>query len=157
MANISQACIKNYFQYYSRARGRTQQERGGKNMKISKGEGAVILLAVVFLSFTAGWLFRSGGQTQSVRAEPQRVLETAPLALPAPTESPETPKIDINTATAEELQTLPRIGEKRAADIVRDREANGPYRFPEDLVRVPGIGEDTVNALLDHITVGGAS
>lgn len=126
-------------------------------MKISKGEGAVILLAAVFLSFTAGMLFQDGRQAQSVRVETQRVMETAPIALPAPTESPDTPKIDINTATVEELQTLPRIGEKRAADIVADREKNGPFRFPEDIVRVPGIGEDTLNAILDHITVGGAS
>ena len=51
-------------------------------------------------------------------------------------------------------QTLPGIGEKRAADIVADRAANGPYRYPEDLTRVSGIGEETLAGLLGQITTG---
>ena len=49
--------------------------------------------------------------------------------------------------------TLPGIGEKRAADIIADRETNGPYRFPEDITRVKGIGEETLAELIDDITV----
>ena len=62
-------------------------------------------------------------------------------------------KININTADSETLQTLPGIGEKRAADIVADREANGPFRIAEDLTRVKGIGESILAGLLEQITV----
>ena len=49
--------------------------------------------------------------------------------------------------------TLPGIGEKRAADIIADREQNGPYRYPEDITRVKGIGEATMKKILNDITV----
>ena len=61
--------------------------------------------------------------------------------------------VDINRATEEELTALPGIGPARAAAIVADREENGPFRYPEDLLRVPGIGEKTLEGLLELITV----
>ena len=64
-----------------------------------------------------------------------------------------TGKININTAGLEELQTLPGIGEKRAQAIVDDRETNGPFRIPEDLTRVSGIGEGILANIIDRITV----
>jgi competence ComEA-like helix-hairpin-helix protein len=48
--------------------------------------------------------------------------------------------LDVNTANAAGLQTLPGIGPGLAEQIVMDRERNGPFRTPEDLLRVPGIG-----------------
>ncbi len=124
-------------------------------MKISREEGAVILLAVVFLAFSAGWMVRTVGTSQSVRIETERTGEELPVEIPSPTPLPAGERVDLNTAGVEELQALPGIGEKRAADIVADREANGPFRYPEDLTRVKGIGEETVRALLDHVTVKG--
>ena len=49
--------------------------------------------------------------------------------------------VNLNTATAEELDGLPGIGEATAQAIIEDREANGPFLSPEDLMRVSGIGE----------------
>ena len=63
--------------------------------------------------------------------------------------------VDINTAGLEELMTLPGIGEVRARAILDDREANGPFVYPEDLTRVKGIGEGILAGLLDRITTGG--
>ncbi|TDR56668.1 competence protein ComEA [Halomonas ventosae] len=60
--------------------------------------------------------------------------------------------IDVNSADAELLAELPGIGETRAAAIVEDREANGPYESAEDLTRVSGIGEATVEGLADQVT-----
>lgn len=126
-------------------------------MKISKGEGAILLVASLFVAFTAGWFLRGANQAQPIRVETERTLraDAAVTALPAPTPEPEREPVDLNTATAEELQTLPGIGEKRAADIVADREKNGPYRFPEEVTRIDGIGEETVAELLEYVTVGG--
>lgn len=49
--------------------------------------------------------------------------------------------ININTASVEELCELPGVGEATATAIVEDREANGPFASPEDIMRVSGIGE----------------
>lgn len=123
-------------------------------MKLSKWEGAILVLSALFLAFTAGWFLRGSASSEPLRVETQRKLAVTGTALPAPTPEGEREKVNINTAGAEALRDLPGIGEKRAADIIADREQNGPYRFPEELTRVKGIGEETLSELLDYITVG---
>ena len=49
--------------------------------------------------------------------------------------------VNINTADIAELDSLPGVGESTARAIVEDREQNGPFTCPEDLMRVSGIGE----------------
>lgn len=63
-------------------------------------------------------------------------------------------KININTATAEELILLSGIGEARAADIITYREQNGGFRQIEDIMNVSGIGESTFEEIKERITVG---
>ncbi|WP_280548185.1 MULTISPECIES: ComEA family DNA-binding protein [unclassified Halomonas] len=60
--------------------------------------------------------------------------------------------INVNSAGAELLAELPGIGETRATAIVEDREANGPYASAEEMTRVSGIGEATVEGLADQVT-----
>ncbi|SBW08084.1 ComEA protein [uncultured Eubacteriales bacterium] len=125
-------------------------------MKISKLEFATLLLTAVFLAFSLGWFLRGSTAAQPVRVETERTLsaaENSPVVLPTPSESA-VPIIDINTAAAEELEALPGIGPKRAADIVAYREEHGPFRIPEDIAKVPGIGESTLEGLIDFITTG---
>ena len=50
-------------------------------------------------------------------------------------------QVNINTATVQELQLLPRVGPALAQRIVDFRTANGPFKAPEELTRVKGIGE----------------
>ena len=64
-------------------------------------------------------------------------------------------RININSAGLEELMTLPGIGEVRAQALIDDREANGPFVYPEELIRVKGIGEGVLSGLLAQITTGG--
>ena len=62
--------------------------------------------------------------------------------------------VNINTADAEELDTLPGIGPAKAAAILEYRKSHGYFRVPEDLMKVPGIKEGTYGKLADRITVG---
>jgi competence protein ComEA len=62
--------------------------------------------------------------------------------------------VNINTATAEELETLPGIGEVTAQRIIDYREANGPFETIEDIQNVSGIGPKTFEGMKDLITVG---
>jgi len=52
-------------------------------------------------------------------------------------------KININTATAEELMQLNGVGSKYAANIIAYREKYGPFKTPEDIMQVSGIGQKT--------------
>ena len=63
-------------------------------------------------------------------------------------------KININTASAEELTQLKGVGPSHAAGIVAFREKNGPFKKPEDLMQVPRIGRKTFEKNKDLIVVG---
>ena len=61
--------------------------------------------------------------------------------------------ININTAGMTELQTLTGIGEAKARAIVEDRQKNGAFKDPEDIMRVSGIGEGVFGRIREKITV----
>lgn len=63
-----------------------------------------------------------------------------PASIRAPTKPSLVGPLDLNTADTEALQALPGVGPTLAERIVADRDAHGPFRAPEDLLRVPGIG-----------------
>jgi len=62
-------------------------------------------------------------------------------------------KININTASAEELDKLPEIGPVKAQAIVEYRKANGPFKSAEDIEKVKGIKEGTFAKIKDFIVV----
>jgi len=64
----------------------------------------------------------------------------------------EVTKLNVNTASLEELETLPYIGEAKARAIIEYREEHGPFSSPEDLLNVPGIGEKTLERIRGKIT-----
>ncbi len=63
-------------------------------------------------------------------------------------------KININTAPASELESLPRIGPKVAQRIVDFRTKNGSFKKIEEIMKVQGIGEKIYEQIKDMITVG---
>jgi competence protein ComEA len=73
---------------------------------------------------------------------------------PATPPSAPASKVNINTATAKELEALPGIGEVLSKRIVADREASGPFKVVDDLMRVPGIKDGLMSQLRDLVTVG---
>ena len=62
--------------------------------------------------------------------------------------------VNINTASATEIATLPGIGDKTAARIVEYRQKNGPFKKIEELMNVRGIGEKNFLKLKPQLAVG---
>ena len=82
------------------------------------------------------------------------VADTEAPTLPSEPESTNpSGRININTATAAQLETLPGIGEVIAQRIIDYRNTHGPFQSVYALTNVKGIGEKRLSALLDLITV----
>ena len=62
-------------------------------------------------------------------------------------------KVNLNTATEVELQTISGIGQKRASDIIAYRESSGRFKSVDDLKKVSGIGDKTLEKLKEYVTV----
>lgn len=106
-------------------------------------------LALGFLLVMLGW-FLGRRSVEGLRLSTQR---EAPVRTVTAAEGTEAPRLDLNRATAEELTRLPGIGETLAQRIIDYREANGPFQYAAELLRVPGIGSKTFEALRDLIYV----
>ena len=63
-------------------------------------------------------------------------------------------RIDINAASATELEELPGIGATKATAIIEYRQTHGPFTTAEELLSVKGIGQKTFDALAPLIIVG---
>lgn len=62
-------------------------------------------------------------------------------------------RLNINTASKEELMTLSGIGESKATQILSYRESNGKFHAIEDIMKISGIKEGVFNKIKDYITV----
>ena len=62
-------------------------------------------------------------------------------------------KVNINTATAQELTALPGIGPAKAEAIIKHREANGPFKTVDGLNDVKGIGNKILENIKNEVTV----
>ena len=62
-------------------------------------------------------------------------------------------KVNINTATVQELTALPGIGQVKAEAIVKYREANGSFKSVDDLTKVKGISPKMLDKIRDEISV----
>ncbi|MGG4168762.1 helix-hairpin-helix domain-containing protein [Rossellomorea vietnamensis] len=83
-------------------------------------------------------------------------METMPQSLPAPVSSGAgsgEDKLNINTASEAEFETLPGIGPSKAATIIQYREENGPFKSIEEITKISGIGDKTFEKLQEHIFV----
>ena len=63
-------------------------------------------------------------------------------------------KVNINTATVEQLTTLPGVGPKLAARIVEHRQKAGAFKSTQELINVRGIGEKNFEKIQGYLTLG---
>ena len=95
----------------------------------------------------ANGVSQNGASQGGTQPQPARTLTPAGSAQKGST------PVNINTATAEELQTLPRIGPAMAQRIIAWREAHGGFRSVDELDAVPGIGPSMLENLRPLVTV----
>jgi competence protein ComEA len=93
-------------------------------------------------------------QQRTVIALVLAIFASAALASAAGGESP-TGVVNINTANAEQLQLLPRVGPSLAGRIIDFRETNGPFQSVDEIVAVKGIGERSFAKLEPYLTIKG--
>jgi competence protein ComEA len=73
---------------------------------------------------------------------------------PTPAVEKAAPAVNLNTASATDLESLPGIGAKTAERILEYRQKNGPFKKIEDLMNVKGIGEKSFLKLKARLTIG---
>ena len=118
------------------------------------GRGRPTKSEIILLGLTAVFLCALAGLSLRDRQDrvPGVVIETE-AEVPREEVAPPFEPVDLNTATAEELDTLPGIGESLARRIIAYREANGPFGSIEEIMEVSGIGEAKFAELEDRVTV----
>ena len=112
---------------------------------MARADRGVLLGALAALLLLFGWTHRAAlappARLAAIDTVPGASIEEGGYLL------------DINTATVDELDTLPGIGEAKAAAIVAYREAHGGFSSVEELLQVKGIGEKILAGLRDHVCI----
>lgn len=127
--------------------------------KLSVAAKGALGLTLALVLVQGGFFLGRQSQAQPWLVTVQRQDEAGPAPSPGVDETtPESllpgEQINLNKATAAELQRLPGIGEKRAEAIVQYRQEHGPFQGVQDLLAVSGIGEGILAGLSDYVTTG---
>ena len=106
-----------------------------------------VLASLLCLCAALGFFLGSVYDRRS--ASPVRVVQRGGAETPPPEAAP----VNVNTADAEALETLPGIGPALARRILEHREAYGPFRYLTELMDVEGIGSAVFEGLQGRITL----
>ena len=119
-------------------------------MKKAAGVISVTLTILVLLGTVAFYFINN------LPSGPLYIRSLHPTATQDASEA-DAPPVNINTATLQQLMTLPGIGEVLAQRILDYRGEHGPFHSPGELLNVSGIGETKLQEILDYITTGGST
>ena len=124
-------------------------------MKLTKSEKCALIICIVFLALSLG--FALGQREQESTFVVTESSFSAEMETATFTESgrplPVTAKVNINTASAAQLETLEGIGPVLAQRIIDYREAEGGFKTIEDITKVRGIGAAVFEDVREHISV----
>lgn len=98
--------------------------------------------ALIALAFTGATVARAAEAKGSAKAGATASADAGP--------------VDLNSASADQLVAVPGIGESLARRIVEFRDKNGAFQSVDDLLKVQGIGEKSLQKLRPHLTVSKA-
>ena len=104
------------------------------------------MMRILTLAVLALGLVVATASAQNASKPPAAAKTSATVAAVMP--------VNLNTATAAQLDTLPGIGKATAERIIEYRQKNGAFKKPEDLMNVRGIGEKNFLKLKPLVTVG---
>jgi competence protein ComEA len=114
---------------------------------------AAMLIVTIAVVLWIGWPApkEEGWQAEPVQPSAAQVPAASPAAAMVPAKS--SSKVNLNRASADELQTLPGVGPVLAQRMVEWRKAHGRYRTVDDLQEVKGIGKKRMEQLRPLVTV----
>lgn len=117
---------------------------------------SLVEMAGGFTNDAAEWLVNMAeavydGQTLYIPSKEQ--AENGEVQIPVSGQSKASSKVNINSATKEQLMTLAGIGESRAEDIISYRNKNGGFKTIEDIMNVSGIKEAAYEKIKENICV----
>jgi len=95
-----------------------------------------------------------GPEDGGIRAAAATPAALRPGVAPLAPGAPPGTRLDLNSATAEQLDALPGIGPSKATAIIRWRESHGPFTSIEQLDDVPGIGPATIAGVRERVALG---
>jgi competence protein ComEA len=117
-----------------------------RSLVLRRADQAVVavIVAASLVAVAAYWYMRGG-----MRGELIEIEADVPETPGAPLKAAYT--VDLNTADWPEFEPLPNVGERLARRIVESRETDGPFESVDDLGRIRGVGEKTIERLRPYL------